>query len=90
MAEKTYLMKVHHPYGHKNPSHINEFMDKLYRVTGYKKQYTFSDACRHSAAKKYITLSITDQETLEITFAVIIPLGDSLELYVDPVMENPP
>lgn len=35
-------------------------------------------------------LPITDQEPMEITFAVITPLGNSLEVYIDPIVESPP
>lgn len=74
---------IPHCYNHKIPSHIDEFMDKLFRVTGYVV------TCRYLVANEYITLSITDQETLEITFAVVTPPGNSLALYIESTVENP-
>lgn len=38
--------------------------------------------------KEYMALPITDQETLEIAFATVTPLGYSLEVYLDDSVEN--
>lgn len=35
-------------------------------------------------------LPITDQETLDIAFAVVTPLANSLKLYIDAKMDNAP
>lgn len=60
-------------------------------MTGYEKQSTLLVVtCRYLVVKEYSILPITDQETMEITFAVITPLGNSLEVYIDPIVESPP
>lgn len=41
-------------------------------------------------AKEYIALSITDQETLDIAFAVVTPLANTLKLYIDAKMDKAP
>lgn len=49
-----------------------EFIDKLYHVTRYKRQYERLEVtCRYLVRKEDITLPITDQETLDIAFAVV-------------------
>lgn len=51
---------------------FDEFMDKFYHVTGCEKQYIrLPLTCRYPVTKEYITLPITDQETLEIAFGVV-------------------
>lgn len=40
--------------------------------------------------KEFIRLSITDEETLVIAFAVVIPPEKNLELYIDPRVDNTP
>lgn len=40
---------------------FEEFMDKLYLVTGYEKQYmSLAMTCRYLVIKEYITLTIID------------------------------
>lgn len=61
-----------------------EFMDELYHVTRYRREYERLEVtCRYPVRKEYIALPITDQETLDIAFAVVTPPGNSLELYID-------
>lgn len=40
--------------------------------------------------KERIALLITVEKKVEITFVVVAPLGNSLELYIDASVENPP
>lgn len=47
-------------------------------------------ACIYLLAKEYTMLPVTDQETLKMAFAVVTPAGNSLVLYIDPIIENPP
>lgn len=55
---------------------FEEFLGKLYQVTGFEKLYTgLAVTCRYLVAKEYIELPITDQETLEIAFPVVTPPG---------------
>lgn len=66
-----------------------EFIDKLYHVTRYKRQYERLEVtCRYPVRKEDITLPITDQETLDIAFAVVTPSGNSLELYIESRTDN--
>lgn len=59
-----------------------EFIDKIYHMTGYRKEYERLEVtCRYPVKKEYIALPITDQETLDIAFAVVTPPGNSLESY---------
>lgn len=66
-------------------------VDKLYQVMSYENQYTLLMVIsRYLVLKEYIVLSMTDQKTLEIAFAVITPPRDNLKLCIDARLENPP
>lgn len=44
-----------------------EFMDKLYNVIRYRKEYKRLEVtCRYLVRKEYIALLITDLETLDV------------------------
>lgn len=50
-------------------------MNRLYHVTGYEKQSTrLVVTCRYAVAKE----------------CIVIPPGNSLEVYIDPFIERPP
>lgn len=58
-------------------------------MIGYRKEYERLEViCRYPVRKEYIALPITDQETLDIAFAVVKPLVNSLELYIDSRMDS--
>lgn len=46
--------------------------------------------CRYQIPKDYLALSITNQETFEIAFAVVTPPTYSMEVYIGATVENPP
>lgn len=53
---------------------FGEFMDKLYHLISYEKQYArFVMTCKYNVPKEYIALPIPDQKTLEIAFVVHPP-----------------
>lgn len=73
------------------PTTFEEFLGRMYHVTGYEKQSTrLVVTSRYPVANEYIMLSITVEKTMEIAFAIVTPLGNSLEVYIDPVVESPP
>lgn len=60
-------------------------------MSSYEKQKTrLPVICRYPVPKEYIPLPITDQETMEIAFAVVAPPRYDLELYINASAENPP
>lgn len=66
-------------------------MNELYQVIGYDKQFTrLAVTCRYPARKEYTAFPKTDKEMMEIEFVVVAPPGNSLKLYVDASVENPP
>lgn len=46
--------------------------------------------CSYPVPKEYLALPITDEEMMEIAFAVVTPPRYSLEIYIDASVENPP
>lgn len=76
---------------HEISGHVREeFMDKIYQVISYEKSYTrLTVTCRYPIRKEYIVLPITDQETMEIAFAVIEAPGNSVKLYISASEEYP-
>lgn len=74
----------------RSPTTFEEFMEKIYQVTGYEKSYTrLAVTCRYPVRKEYIALPIIDQETMEIAFAVVEAPGNSVELYISASEEYP-
>lgn len=68
---------------------FHKFIDKLFQLTSYEKEYTRSAVtCRYSVPKEFIIVSIADQETMEIDFAVITPPENSFDLYIDTRVGN--
>lgn len=69
---------------------FHEFMDKLYFVTGYDKQYTcLAVIYRYPILKQYRMLPITDQGTIKIASVVVAP-RESLKLCMATNAENLP
>lgn len=97
MAKKTYILwsSTSHCYSHKISSHIWRLMQSsiMWRITRNNKTY-LAVSCGYPVTKEYIklliTLSITDEKTLEIAFVVVTSSRNSLEIYINTTVENPP
>lgn len=56
-------------------------------MTRFKKLYiALIVRYRYPVVKEYITLAITDQETVEIAFVVVTPSRNSLDLYINTIV----